>query len=235
MIEQFIPLTKYFKEGVFVPSIKRILNFCFVLSTSSFLFTKLYFKYSLIDITDYKAQIEFIVSGHFFIPISIFFLVWSITNLFSKGVFLIFNHFISENIKSKILNFTIDHNKIIKNIRAASNDTQKIEQKQEWFVTIYNSIKPSILPKELALFYKRLEKSKSRIENDSVLLLRAFIATVVYFSTISYFGWTLLIILFFVFIILFSLLIIGFQFAELMPSILNKFIYEMENYIEAKK
>ena len=59
-------LVKDYLQGKPVYAIaRRALNFLFSVSITSFLFERFYFKYTWMDITAYKAILDFLVKGYF--------------------------------------------------------------------------------------------------------------------------------------------------------------------------
>src|SRR6185436_16622118 len=214
MIEKLLPLAEYLKEKTLFPSVKRVLNFCFVLGISSFLFEKYYFKYSLLDITDYKRQYEFIAHGIFIIPFSIFFLVWALTGLLGNGLFTIFNYGITEKYRKKILEFSFHKSKTgkqLKRVDAMIQENMIVKPKKDWYITIYNSLKSSFTPKEYRRMINDLEQFKQKSISDSILVLRAMVAIFIYFLTITYFGWLLLTLLLITLFSCIILLVLAYQ------------------------
>lgn len=235
MFGDFLSFTKYLNEKTLFPTVKRVLNFCFVLGISSFVFEKYYFKYSLLDITDYKAQYEFIAHGLFIIPFSIFFFVWAFSNMIGQGLFSVCNSIMANLFRAKIINYSVKKNEAIKMLKTTESMLEKqiiVKPKKEWFVLIYESLKTPDAAKSHGEMVNNLELYKKKLTNDSILVLRALIAICIYYSIVSYFGWILFVLLLMFLIIIIFLLVLGYQFAELLPTVIQKAAFEIEKYIK---
>ena len=69
-------LNDYLEGKKVYPVLSRILNLLFVASITSFIFEKFYFKYTWLDISDYKSILDFLIKGRFFIPFPYFFVLY---------------------------------------------------------------------------------------------------------------------------------------------------------------
>jgi hypothetical protein len=63
-----------------------ILDLAFVGSIASFCFESFYFDYRLIDIKDYEGMYSFVISGHFIVPLAIFYIIWHVTKFLGGTV-----------------------------------------------------------------------------------------------------------------------------------------------------
>jgi hypothetical protein len=235
MIEKLLPFAEYFKEKTLFPTVKRMLNFCFALGISSFIFKTFYFKYTLLDLTDYKGQFEFIALGNFIVPFSIFFIVWALSNLLGEGIFNLFNDLLAQKLRSKILKYSLNKNETIQQLKRIDAMVQEkiiVKPKKGWIIVIYESFKKSYTPKEYGQLIRELERYKQKLRSDSILVFRALIAISIYFSIINYFGWFLLFLLFITLSSCIILLVLGYQIAELLPTVIQKVALEMENYLK---
>ncbi|MBI3502004.1 MAG: hypothetical protein HY063_09430 [Bacteroidetes bacterium] len=111
-------------------------------------------------------------------------------------------------------------------------ERENVKLRKDWFVHLYQEIKKSFTPKEQEEMKKQINLYKRRVTTDSVLLLRTLIAIIIFYLTIDYFGWLLLLILLTILIISFVLLVIGYQMAELLPIGIRRISAEIEQYIK---
>jgi hypothetical protein len=78
MKEFLFVFTDYFKGNPTYPGIRRGLNVILNTSIAAFLYEKCIGTYVWINIADYKSIIDFLVKGHFIIPLSLYILTYAI-------------------------------------------------------------------------------------------------------------------------------------------------------------
>ena len=76
MNEVFFIAGDYLKGKSIYPAFRRILNLLLNISISSFIYEKCYGVYSWLNYNDYKGILTFFIKGNFFIPLSIFIVVY---------------------------------------------------------------------------------------------------------------------------------------------------------------
>lgn len=81
----------YLEGKDYMPVIRKIINPLFTLILSSYFYERYFFSYDWLNLTDYKAILDFIIKGKFIIPASIFLIIHVITSIFSLIVLSCFN------------------------------------------------------------------------------------------------------------------------------------------------
>jgi len=220
------------------PPFRRFVNLLFCMSISSFIFEKLYFKYTWIDILDYKRIIDFMIKGEFFVPLSIFIIVVGFTEFLSIIIFYILNHFKSVKLTRKIMEYEINKPQIdkkLKDIEDISKIVAPITISPKMMIGLYSEMRKEIKPEMFAQLDKELVKSKDDLYENFKLSFKALIAITIYFATLPYFGiylylGVLIAILFFMY-----LLIVAYRFLDILPAIVRKFYEIAENYLRTYK
>lgn len=237
MIDQIFSLANSLKEKQIPPLLRRILNVTFVGGITSYLFTRFYFEYDLLNPLDYNANYKFFVEGEFIIPAAIFFITWVGTTVISHIIFRVPSYWLSNKIRAAIINFSLATKLSDEQMNEIKNEVSKIQSIpfDNVMLALHQEIKKSVTAKELAGIRKGSERLKSNIENDAKLLVRAFLAIVCYFITIPFFGWILLTILVIASIVAYALLFIGYQLADIFPIFIDRVLIEMNSYVEKIK
>jgi len=180
-------------KPLYAPLVK-VFDILFTVSITSFIFTRFYFPYSLIDITDYKTLYRFFIDGHFWIPLMICTVVHYAIGLSSSLLFSLTTQWqsarwIEDALKTR---FT---KKDIKVFFRTLNDnpfvprTQRIEPSS--FFKYYEHIKNSVPPEQWTESLKLVDKKKKEIKTNFKLVAKAGIAVSLYFIGLGYFGWVL--------------------------------------------
>jgi ABC-type multidrug transport system fused ATPase/permease subunit len=183
------------------------------------MFEKIYFKYVLYDITDYKGVFFFFASGKFIVPVLLFLFVWALT----KFGFILYNEIRKGKYKRKY--------------EAIISTKDKWFEKQPALKRIFNRLSKSgkISQEELIKLRIEITTKQSIVEEYLILCIRLFILLIWTFVTISYFGWLLftlsIVCLIVCILILFALNLI----MEILPDILVLFYDKLKKETEAEK
>jgi hypothetical protein len=105
MNEIFIIAGDYLKGKSVYPAFRRMLNLLFNISIASFIYEKFYGNYSWLNYNDYRGILDFFIKGNFFIPFSIFLVVFGTTQFLSIALFNALNHFKTLKITREILQY----------------------------------------------------------------------------------------------------------------------------------
>lgn len=208
----------------FPKKIKTILNFLFVASITSVAFKKIYYDYYLLDITDYSAIYEFVIEGHFFIPCIVFYLIWMSTDRIGILLFSLPNMLIQRRLRKKLLRFSFEKMKWFNQAdEKAKIAIDKFIQfpNDKVFDALILEVNKAIKQEDLKQLHSGIEEGKNKVEKQFVLVLRASVATTIYFLTLPYFGWGLFITL--IVLIIFStvLLTVANQCIQILPTVLG--------------
>jgi hypothetical protein len=230
MIEQIVSFANELKDHQVSPLIRLLLNFLFVGGISSFIFIEFYFDYELLDISDYKGYFRFFINGEFIVPLGIFFIMWNVTRWISFLLFKFPNFIMGVRLRNAILRFsflkTMPEQKLIE----AEISIAKAESisKDEILAKIFLLVKKRISRVDFRKLRRNADRVQTNLENEFTVLVRAFIATTIYFSTVAHFGWLLLVVLYVTILIIAILLFIGYHLAEVLPIVLDKAIIEID-------
>lgn len=188
-------LFKYLSGGNITIILIRILDPIFSMIVASHIFEYFYFKYSIINITEYSQLIKFILNGEFVIPLSLVFTV-HITLLIISGLF---HNFCTTKIKifiSKILSNTI------------RNDINK-----------YLNRNGSLTKLKISL--RELKKISAELEFSFLFFVKSMILTIWIYCAIEMYGTILFILVQFFLIIGIILNLFLFILLDLLPDIIE--------------
>lgn len=238
MVNDTLSLFKFLHANKLFVAVKVFANHIFVICISSALFEKFYFKYELLNFSDYNALYDFFIKGAFIVPFSIFFVIWLSTFLVAFGLFTLLNQRISKKWVKKIHARKFISKKKLKDINNGAKHAKgvKISDRigDKWYVTLYNRVKESVTPQQVRKIYNDFSKMQRSAADHFVMLFRGLIAVIIFYSTIPHFGCLLLGILIICFILYSLILVFIYQFAELMPEVVRKIDVEMQEYISSE-
>jgi hypothetical protein len=198
-----------------------VLNILFVSGITYSICVQFYPSLAIPDTIQLKSCIEYFLKGEFIVPFGVFVLAWNITSVPSELVFKILNSKITKCIEKKVLAPLFITNNSQTNI-------------PKWVNDLYSSIRKTLSEskkKELKLI---LIKTEIETASNFVLLIRSMIAIILYFVQVSYFGWVLFVSLIILQIIIFFVLVIGYQLAVIIP-ILNSKLATSNPILEEKE
>ncbi|MFA6089444.1 MAG: hypothetical protein WC755_06275 [Candidatus Woesearchaeota archaeon] len=235
MNEIFIITGDYLRGKSVYPIFRRLLNLLFNVSISSFIYEKCYGNYSWLNYNDYKGILDFFIKGNFFIPFSIYVLVYSVTQFLSIIYFFLFNHFKTIKLTRKILLYQIkkDHvNERLKEISKVSKYVSPVKLTKNTMISLYKELRGQITPEAFNELEKGLKEPKQNLEANFTLVFRMSIAISIYFFSIPKFGWLLYLIIITVSIIVMYVLMISYRFLDILPTLMRKFHLHAEEYLK---
>ena len=185
-------LASHFIQGkpIYVP-IRRLLNLLFNLSIASFFYTKFYGAYELMNYYDYKEIFNFLFKGHFFIPFSIFVIVYVFTQFLGTVLFLLFTHFKSVKSQRKILEFKLEKTEINDGLQIISNFSKfltPVELNPEKMVEFYKEFRSELNVNAFKEFENSIAEPKRNLEANFIFTFRMLIAISIYYFSITDFG-----------------------------------------------
>ncbi|HEY0656369.1 MAG TPA: hypothetical protein VGD65_24720 [Chryseosolibacter sp.] len=187
--------------------LKVILNIIFVGGISCWIFQKAYFEFHVIPLDDINGIFFFFAQGHFFIPFAIFLGVWLITAWLRVLLFQIPNVVLSNTVGKHIVDLYV-----------FINAHYKSDRIKELYQDLASKIKNS---RPMDLYGKTLLVHRQQ-EYDYTLILRAFIAMIIYFQQLPYFGYTALLLAFSVLFYFWCSQVINYQLAYVTPQLIEK-------------
>lgn len=235
MNEIFIIAGDYLKGKSVYPAVRRLLNLLFNISIASFIYEKCYGEYSWLNYNDYKGVLDFFVKGNFFIPFSIFIVVYAVTQFLSIAFFAALNHFKTIKITREILQYqfkkeTIDER--LKEITKASKYVSPIKLTKNTMVSLYGELRTQITPEAFEELEKGLKEPKQTLEANFTLAFRMSIAISIYFFSIPQFGWLLYSVAILVLLLAMYILMISYRFLDILPTLMRKFHFQAEQYLK---
>jgi hypothetical protein len=235
MNEIFIIAGDYLKGKSVYPAFRRILNLFFNISIASFVYEKCYGNYSWLNYNDYKGILDFFIKGNFFIPFSIFLVVYGTTQFLSIAFFSALNHFKSIKITREILQYqfkkeTVDER--LKEIKKVSKYVSPISLTKNTMLEVYQELRKQITPEAFEEIEKGLKEPKRNLEANFSLAFRMAIAITIYFFSLPQFGWLLYLSAVIVLFIGMYVLMISYRFLDIIPTLMRKFHHQAEEYLK---
>ena len=190
----FLLLGDYLKGKSVYPAFRRMLNLLFNISIASFVYEKCYGNYTWLNYNDYKSILDFFIKGNFFIPFSIFLVVYGTTQFLSIAFFGALNHFKTIKITREILQYqfkkeTVDER--LKEIKKVSKYVSPISLTKNTMLEVYQELRKHITPEAFEEIEKGLKEPKQNLEANFSLAFRMAIAITIYFFSLPQFGWLL--------------------------------------------
>jgi hypothetical protein len=237
MNEIFIIAGDYLKGKSVYPAARRLLNLLFNISIASFIFEECYGNYYWFNYNDYKGVLDFFIKGNFFIPFSIFIVVFAVTQFLSIALFYALNHFKTIKITREILQYQLKKEIVeesLKEITKASKYVSPIKLTKSTMVSLYEELRGHITPEAFEEIEKGLKEPKQNIEANFTMAFRMMIAITIYFFSIPQFGWLLYLTALIVLIVGMYVLMLAYRFLDILPTIMRRFHYQAEEYLKAQ-
>ncbi len=235
MNEIFIIAGDYLKGKSVYPAFRRILNLLFNISIASFIYEKCYGNYTWLNYNDYKGILNFFIKGHFFIPFSIFIVVYSLTQFLSIAFFIALNHFKTIKITREILHYqfkkeTVDEQ--LNEIKKVSKYVIPIRLTKKTMLEVYKELRNQITTEAFEKIEKGLTEPKQNLEANFILAFRMTIAITIYFFSLPQFGWLLYLTAMAVLVLGMYVLIISYRFLDIIPTLMRMFHNQAEEYFK---
>ena len=202
-------------KSLFSP-LTRTFNVLMSASITSWLFTRIYFPYSIIPFSDYRAIIHFFLNGDFFPPLMIFLIVHYSLGIIAETIFsLTILHY-----SSKWINKIIKYKTKIKDFDSTLKRIDEIP-----IMTMPVKINKPIFLAKIAL-----EKNKRNVNSNFKLAFKSIFLVTIYFISIRYFGCLLYGLSITVLIALLLFFLIFYLIMEVAPTLISKMNQESEQY-----
>lgn len=207
----------------------------FSISISSFIFEKIYFTYEWSEINDYKFMLDFFIKGHFVVPFCIFVVVHGITTFIPTVIYTQLTFTSSLKSMKKIIEFEIEKNPIERELglaRIISDKVTPLKLNKEALINLYVEFREHITPEAVNKIEKECDSEKDKLEANFIFACRAFVAIAIYYPTIPYFGWKLFFLVAVSILLYLYLLLLGYKFFDIIPTLIRKFRVEADKYVE---
>ncbi len=236
MNEIFIIAADYLKGKTVYPTFRRMLNLLFNISIASFLYEKCYGKYIWLNYNDYKGIFDFFIKGNFFIPFSIFVVVYSVTQFLSIAIFFVINHFKSLKVTRKILQYQFEKETVDKeldNVTRISDILIPESFTKDKMLSLYLEFRNQLTPEAFSTIEKELKEPKLNLQNNFTLAFRMVIAISIYFFSLPQFGRFLYVTIMIILLIGMYVLMISYQFLNILPTLIKMFHFQAEEYLKS--
>lgn len=228
----------YLKGKPIYPVARRILSLLFSISLSSFLFEKFYFKYDWVDITNYKAILDFFIKGDFFLPFSIFIVVHYLLDWISEGLFLLLVLKKSTKMLKEVYDYEFkksDYKNLLETLNHNPVAVMPFELNKTVLIEFFKYLSTEISSEQWNQFEKSIEKQKSNIQESFKLALKALFTITVYFLIVPHFGLMLYIFIFIILTLATMSLFYGYLLMDVIPTAIRRFHYEVSKYLKEKE
>lgn len=230
-----LKIAELIRHGKILTVVKPFLSVIMVAGITYAIYHKRYGAVVLPDEFSLKKTSEYFLNGDFIVPFGIFFFVWAMTSIICGAFFDLINSKITDWIWKHInpLNF-IDPTRTVEDAKLNAGTLVGVPRKQ-WAVRMYEAVRNKINNQKIEEINKRLQLAQLEYASDFVLIIRSIIAIVIYFNSVTYFGWILFLALMLLEIVLIVLTFIGFQFSALLPMVASKYTEEYKKHERQEK
>lgn len=228
-------VASHFVQGkpIFIPA-RRLLNLLFNISISSFLYSEYFGSYTWLNYYQYKEAIDFFVKGNFFIPFSIFIVVYAFTQTIASIVFYLSTHFWSIRNQRKILKHKIKKSEIDERLKTISSLSEYLTPEKltkEQMIGFYNQFRSEFTQKAFQELEAALKEPKANIEANFIFTFRMLVAITIYFISLPEFTILLYVFVLITLFILSYFFITAYRLLDVIPTTTKKLYFEAEKYV----
>ena len=216
-------------------AVKTFLNLVFVTSITSTIFVKFYYQYQILDLTNYKLIFNFLITGQFFIPLIIFLSSWFLTGFFIEAIFFGINIWAGNKLKDFFKRNYLspkEAGEVLVHFRKTMEEKAPKLNSIPTLITIYKKIKSEFNYKQLKALNEASNKMQQEAISNFKLYTRGLICSIIYYNILPYFGWFLLTVCIFIFLIAVILNFLLYQFGENLTLSTVRFISFVEKEIK---
>lgn len=235
MNELFLFIGDYLKGQNVYPVFRRILNLLFNISITSFFYEKCYGDYTWFNYYDYKGVLDFFIKGGFFIPLSIFLVVYGTTQFLAMIIFSTVNFFKAVKLNKEILEYQFKKDIIeqrLNEINEVSDIVSPIKLTKETIVSLYQNLRTHLTPEAFENMETDLKEPKQNLEATFSSAFRMMIAITIYFISLPQFGWFLYLIATLIILAGMYVIMIAYRFLDVFPTLVRKFHHQAEEYLQ---
>jgi hypothetical protein len=235
-MNEIFNIASHFIQGkpLFVP-VRRLLNLLFNVSISSFLYVRYFGSYTWLSYSQYKEAIDFFIKGNFFIPFSIFLVVYAAIQTTGFLLFQLFTHLWSIKQQRKILEYKMDKSEIDEGLQKLSSISKYLtieELSKEKLIEFYNLFKTELTQKDFLEMEKALKDPKNNLEANFIFTFRMLAAITIYFISLSEFTPLLYILVLITLLGISYFFIIAYRLLDIIPATILKLYTEAEKYVK---
>jgi len=228
---------KQFLEGqsIYGP-VRRLLNFVFTTSLTSYLYVRFYGPYRIFEFGERDAIIEFFTSGFFTIPFSLFVIVYFVTEWLASGLFLIITN-LALIVGAKYLREKRWARKDILSFMRDVEQTKHYWPEQPSNMDMGRLVvlfRDQLSPQALSELKEELNEPVKKAEASFILFVRTTIAVSVYFIALPEFGGGLYALILVVLFMAMSILLGGVVVLQVFPHLMARVRSELVKYSEQR-
>lgn len=236
-MQQFDLLLRQFLEGrsIYGP-VRRVLNFVFTVSLTSYLYTRVYGPYRIYELSERDAIIGFFTSGTFIIPFSLFVIVYFLTQWVAALFFLGCSN-LALVIGAKYLREKRWKQREIRSLMRDFERTKHYWPEQPSQIDMGRLVvllRDQLNPQLLSELKEELKEPVKKAEASFILFARTALAVTVYFNALPQFGWRLYALIFTVLAVAMLILIAGVVILQVIPHLVARVRTELVKYSEQR-
>lgn len=221
--------SNYLKGKSIYPEIRRIIAFLLKLSISTYAYVFFFGRFDLNQVLDYQKIIFFFLSGHFFIPFSVFALTHLSLILLSSLTFHVLTYYPVFKLKKKIIEYklTSEDKETGKDvIKSIAKYSIKKDVSDDELLKVYKEYKEKFLFSFDTKLTEELENDllveKKNVELNFNFTFLILISTTLFYANLSDFYTALFVIVLFITLVFSIFSIITYRFFDILPTILLK-------------
>lgn len=226
----------YLKGKEIYPTARRFFSLLFIVSIASYIFERTYFPYSWPDLTNYKLILDFFIKGYFIVPFCLFLLVYGITYAIPWVFLTLFNYYKSKKFLRRIVKYELQKDEIDKYARFITRVSKRVAPvhlNRDMLVDLYINIKDYLTPEQIEEIQASFTKEQKTIEVNFIFIFRAIVTSIVYFTVIPHFGWSLLVISLVTMVGYMILLVIGYRLLDIIPTAIQQYRHAADEYVNS--
>lgn len=228
-------IASHFIQGkpIYQPA-RRLLNLLLNVSISSYFYVLWFGQYQWLDVTDYKGILDFFVGGQFFLPFSIFIMVYVATETIGSGLFAALTHFWSVRNQRRLLNYSLTSEHVDIGAEIVQDFSKVVlpdELTKEKMIAFYKKYSPEITPEALQELKTVLTEPKKNLESNFTTTCRIAIALLVYAGTVEHLSGGFLIGIMVLLGLLGLFFILAYRILDILPAFFNMLKKEGDRYL----
>lgn len=230
-------VSDYFKGKSIYPVSRRFFNLLFNVSISSFIYEKIYGSYYLLNFSEYNKIFTFLIKGQFFIPLTIFLIVATLTYIIGTITIASLTHFQNIKITTHIATMSVEPyeiNKGLKQLAILSKFSGPMQLSKAMIIDLYLAHRHEISIDAIRQISATCNDAKENLSKNIILIIRGLIAITIYFSILPQFSLWLFLTLFIISIGLIYFFCKSFLVVDNLPLLVQKVYEAAEKYIDTE-
>jgi len=231
-------ISHYINDKPIYTKTRKLLDLLFLLSISAFAFRHFFGPYRWLDFNDYKGMINFLLEGHFVVPLSLLLITYGTTEFIAFFIFSLLLDIKSAKIRRKIIQYQLTHLDFylgLKSIEKIIQPLTDFEMGPEKILTGYQKIRSELSISKLAGLEAELNDFNKNLRENFTVAIRATLALSIFKYSLTDFPWWLFNLTIIMIFIWGIFTIVAYQFMSILPGMLKKFIEKAEEILKEKR